>query len=75
MNILSTSFESGVGTDFEIGVNAVEHDTDTAWHGGKVIKLDNSGPESFMTSKSIDISNFDRVEVSFYYRGENLGGM
>jgi hypothetical protein len=75
LSVLSTSFESGIGSDFEIGVNAIEHEMGSdAQHGTKVIKLDNSGSESVMTSKSIDVKDFDRVEVSFYYRGESLEG-
>jgi hypothetical protein len=79
LTIFKNDFEAGVGSHFSLptGSNdATEHDltTDTigAYSGNKVIRLRDSGAESILTSTLIAVSQYDQIEVSIYYRGEDL---
>lgn len=79
MTIFKNDFETGVGTHFSLpntGDDAAEHEFAAgsigANSGNKAIRLRDSGIESIMTSTLIDVSLYDQIEVSFYYRGENL---
>jgi hypothetical protein len=79
LTIFNNDFEAGVGSDFSLpnsGDDATEHDLSAdaigANSGSKVIRLRDSGAHSIITSTLMDVSMFDQIEVSFYYRGEDL---
>ena len=55
------------------GDDATKHAWTGAYSGTRVIKLrDGSGPESTLESRLIDVSAYERVEFSFYYRGDGM---
>jgi hypothetical protein len=79
LTIINDDFEAGVGSHFSLptgGDDATEHDLTAdsigAHSGNTVIRLRDSGAESIMTSTLMDVSQYDQIEVSFYYRGEGL---
>lgn len=67
---------SDIGPHFILpstGDDAVKHSWTGAYSGNQVIKLrDDSGPESTIESRLIDVTDYSRVEFSFYYQGDGL---
>ena len=67
---------TNIGPHFTLpatGDDATKHAWTGAYSGTRVIKLrDGSGPESTLESRLIDVSLYNRIEFSFFYRGDGM---
>lgn len=72
---------SDIGPNFELVGDVTAHYWNDAFSGLRDIKLTNdvvvssASSDSFLMSRSIDVSQFSHVEMSFFHRGEGLEGM
>jgi hypothetical protein len=71
--ILASFFESGWDGWTDGGGDCFRYSGSFSWEGNYSIRLrDNSGSRSAMTSSSLDVSTYDRVDIEFYFYANGM---